>query len=112
MNLFEYLTVRRESKQTEIRKKESAVRKQRIDKLTLEVYELAGEVVGIEYQIRTYQEANRRLVYSNHVETGEMQVDITKKTGRLKALKEQLAALKIEELRHKPSFEWSGYERK
>ena len=106
MDLFEYLTTRRESKQAEARKNESADRKKRIDKLTIEVYELAGEVVGMEFQIQTYQRVSHRLIYSNHVETGDLQVKVSKKTGRLKALKEQLEGLKLEVMKYQPSWEW------
>ena len=106
MDLFEYLTARRESKQAEARKNESADRKKRIDKLTMEIYELAGEVVGMEYKIQTYQRVSHRLIYSNHSDIGKMQVEVSKKTGRLKALKLQLEGLKLEEMKSQPSWEW------
>tara|TARA_R110000824_G_scaffold12226_5_gene53510 strand:- start:4344 stop:4562 length:219 start_codon:yes stop_codon:yes gene_type:complete len=70
MNLFDYLTLRKEQKD---RKK---------------AFILKGEINGLKDTIKSYQHAGQSLLLSNHTEVAEFQKEMHKKQALLDCLEE------------------------
>ena len=88
-SLYDYLS-RRKVEAKKVKKQN------RIDKMTIETHELAGELVGLEMELKTHQQEARLLVFSHACEIGRMQVNVAKKQGILLGKKKVLARLEAE----------------
>jgi len=87
MNIFDYLKWDRETKKEE-------KRLEKINKITVEISELVGEIEGFKEKANIYQKANNLAFVSNYQEQADFMFEAYKKMGKAEGLRRVLENLR------------------